>query len=242
MKVHGNTRHGHAQRSGRSPTWLAWASMIRRCTLPSQDSYPLYGGRGIKVCQRWLSSFEAFLDDMGEKPAGMTLERKDVNGHYEPANCRWATQAEQSVNKRTTRLIAHNGESLSAAEWAARTGLPSAVIRSRIDRLGWTVERALTEPLVPEEVSVRRAATMQPRAPVDAYLIALRQGASCADVALQHGVSTSAVAKALRRRGLSVGDFTQTTEARRARASVRKSPPPRKPEGPDAIVSVAAGP
>lgn len=78
--------------------------MIQRCTNPNRRDYRWYGARGIKVCERW-ESFENFLEDMGERPEGLTLDRKDFNGHYELSNCRWATKAEQMANKRPSTLV-----------------------------------------------------------------------------------------------------------------------------------------
>lgn len=140
-----NTKHGFARRGEKTATYKTWEAMIRRCTMPSQQSYPLYGGRGISVCERWLK-FENFLADMGEKPAGMSIDRKDSAGNYEPENCRWATQKEQQRNRRGNRLLTHDGITATVAEWADRTGMKSAMIRSRIDDYGWSIERSLTTP------------------------------------------------------------------------------------------------
>lgn len=84
----------------RTPTWWSYRAMLTRCTNPRQSNWRNYGGRGVRVCQRWLEGFENFLADMGERPAGRTLDRIDTDGNYEPSNCRWATNAEQRANKR----------------------------------------------------------------------------------------------------------------------------------------------
>lgn len=81
-----------------------WLHMIVRCTDPNNESYPDYGGRGIKVCERW-KEFETFVSDLGVRPDGYTLDRIDVNGDYKPSNCRWATTHEQALNKRNTKLL-----------------------------------------------------------------------------------------------------------------------------------------
>lgn len=99
------TKHGHAQHSEVSGTYYVWQNMKRRCTDPTNGKYMDYGGRGIAVCDRWLESFENFLEDMGEKPEGLSLERVENGGNYEPENCVWATLSEQNSNRRSRREI-----------------------------------------------------------------------------------------------------------------------------------------
>jgi len=94
--------HGHASKTKygcQSKTYIAWVNMKGRCLNPQSTYYPYYGGRGITVCDEWLQ-FTNFLNDMGESPAGLTLDRIDNDGHYEPGNCRWVSMKIQSNNRR----------------------------------------------------------------------------------------------------------------------------------------------
>lgn len=125
--------------------YRTWRRMIRRCESPKHNRYVRYGGRGIKVCKRWRESFDAFVDDMGPKPDGLSLDRIDNDGNYEPTNCRWATDEEQNRNRSITRQIAHDGKTQTLPEWAEETGVPWSVLDCRL-RKGWTVARALTTP------------------------------------------------------------------------------------------------
>lgn len=125
------TTHGLAHH----PLYSTWAGMKARCNNASFHAYKYYGGRGISVCARWSDSFPAFLQDMGERPSpGYTLERKDTNGDYEPANCVWATKNEQANNKRNNRHIEIGGETKTLAQWAAHAGVTESGIRARLRR------------------------------------------------------------------------------------------------------------
>lgn len=115
--------HGGSRGKGGTPEWRGWRAMRTRCNNPNDIFYARYGGRGIKVCDRWQSSFENFLEDMGKKPTiKHTLDRIDNSGDYEPSNCRWATQAEQANNKRNNRTVTYGGKTMTVAEWAKELG------------------------------------------------------------------------------------------------------------------------
>ena len=123
-----------------------WTSMMNRCYLPSQKSYTSYGGRGIAVCARWRD-FWVFVADVSPRPSkGHTLDRIDNDGNYEHGNCRWATRTEQLRNQRRNRLLTHNGRTQCLTAWAEEAGLDKAVLRGRIVKLGWSVDRAITTP------------------------------------------------------------------------------------------------
>ncbi|WP_042297110.1 hypothetical protein [Paraburkholderia bannensis] len=126
-------------------TFRIWVGMRRRCADPRIKCFRNYGGRGVRVCERW-ASFENFLADMGEAPAHMSIDRIDVNGNYEPGNCRWATPAIQSRNKRDNFVIAFGGTTQCLTDWAADIGVSVQTLHSRL-RDGWSVEQALSLPV-----------------------------------------------------------------------------------------------
>lgn len=139
-----NNPRTHGQNTRNSHTYRIWAGMIQRCCNPKRDHYFRYGGRGISVTPRWRT-FENFLHDMGECPAGLTLERVDNAKGYERANCRWATRKQQARNTRRNRLVSHDGQTMSVVEWSEATGLRANLIVWRLDN-SWPAEKALTTP------------------------------------------------------------------------------------------------
>ena len=128
-------------------TYQSWHGMIQRCVNPRSTGYRYYGGRGITVCPRWRESFAAFLEDVGERPSrGHSIDRIDVNGHYEPANCRWATAVTQMRNTSRNRLLTMNGETMPLSAWAERVGVSASTLWNR-SADGWSDERVLTTPV-----------------------------------------------------------------------------------------------
>jgi hypothetical protein len=127
-------KHGHARKGLSSSTYGRWKSIIGRCMNPSNNGYHNYGGRGISVCERWLNSFENFLADMGECPAGLEIERKNNDGNYELGNCIWATRKEQANNKRTTIKINIDGQAKTLKEWSEYFNIRYHTVYMRLKR------------------------------------------------------------------------------------------------------------
>jgi hypothetical protein len=125
--------------------WHSWRDMVKRCTWKNHEHYKSYGGRGITVCADWLS-FEGFYASMGERPEGMSIERDNVNGNYEPGNCRWIPLPDQHHNKRNTIYVEIAGERICLSVACRRLGLNYNRVRDRIRRLGWSVEDAINKP------------------------------------------------------------------------------------------------
>jgi hypothetical protein len=131
----------------KTPEFRIWGAMLERCQRPNHRYFHRYGGRGITVCDRWRYSFQAFLDDMGERPSPQhSLNRIDNDGNYEPGNVRWALSTEQNRNRSDNHFVTFQGETLCLTDWARRVGIGKATLRRRI-MAGWSVERALTEPV-----------------------------------------------------------------------------------------------
>lgn len=124
-----------------------WECMKQRCDNPKSSAYAHYGARGISVCSEWQSDFKAFVRDMGPRPPGASIERIDVNGNYEPGNCKWIPRSKQSSNTRRTRRLNINGEELCLSDAARKAGMTPNTLRARL-RYGWDLNRALTDPVM----------------------------------------------------------------------------------------------
>lgn len=135
-------RHGHAVRGKTTRTYNSWASMIARCHKAYAGNFERYGGAGISVCDRWRKSFDNFLEDMGERPDGMTLDRIDSSGNYTPENTRWLSVKHQQRNRKNNVWITFNGETLCREDWAKRLGMGASTLEYRLR--AWPLERALT--------------------------------------------------------------------------------------------------
>lgn len=138
----------HGRGNTENPEYACWSNMRQRCLTPGATNYKDYGGRGIKVCERWKNSFENFISDMGMPPTPKhQIERRDNNGNYEPSNCYWATRKEQANNQRSNVILTLNGESKTVAQWADKAGLVYKTFYQRLFTYGWGLQRALTEPV-----------------------------------------------------------------------------------------------
>ncbi len=139
----GRVIHGSASRDNKETEWIIWTSMRSRCNCPTNHAYKDYGGRGIKVCQRWDEAFQPFLEDMGRRPSPQhSLDRIDNDSGYSPENCRWATKTEQANNRRWNTRYTIGDRTLTISEWAREHGLAPNRVGSRLER-GWPIEAAL---------------------------------------------------------------------------------------------------
>ena len=142
----GKVKHGMAH----TKIYRVYCRIKQRCYDKNVKEYKHYGGRGIKMCDEWRSDFMTFYKwamANGYKE-GLTIERKDVNGNYEPSNCCWITQKDQKNNKRNNHTLTYNGETHTMAQWAELKGLKIQTLANRLNIYGWDIERALNEPAV----------------------------------------------------------------------------------------------
>lgn len=138
------TKHGHFNER----IYDIWRGIKRRCHNKNCRGYSIYGGRGIMICEEWSDNFQAFYDWSIQNGYSddLTIDRIDVNGNYEPKNCRWITKKEQSYNRRNSHFITYNGKTQTLAQWADEYNMSYNKLSSRINDLHWTIEKALNTP------------------------------------------------------------------------------------------------
>lgn len=136
-------KHGHTIGKKNSRDYQGWLAMRRRCYSPQHRAYPWYGGRGIKVCDRWKDDFSAFLADMGPRPPKMEIDRINTENDYSPENCRWVTRLEQMRNRRNTVQVTINDVTRPLKEWAEISGLSYKLLHARYKKKHWNIERLL---------------------------------------------------------------------------------------------------
>ena len=143
------TKHGESPKQGKrnaSKLYSIWVNMRNRCFNSDNKSFIYYGGRGISVCDEWneFLNFEKWAIQNGFEE-NLTLDRIDVNGNYEPENCRWISRKEQMRNTRSNHLLTYNGDTKTMAEWAEITGIPYSTLRQRINKYNYSFEKAFTK-------------------------------------------------------------------------------------------------
>lgn len=181
----GKPIHGMSE----TPMHRIWKGMKARCLNPNNPRWSSYGGRGIRVCQRWQHSFKSFYDDMGPRPAGTSLERVDNNGDYKPSNCVWATPKQQQNNMRSNVFVEHEGRRLTVTQWAREVGIGVGTVRARLRR-GWTVQEMLN----PDTSKQRKRRGMRLTVAQAVELKRqLSEGVSQREIAMTFGVSKATV-------------------------------------------------
>lgn len=172
----------------KSPEYRAWGAAKNRCYNKNTCNYHRYGGRGIKMCDRWVSSFENFFADMGLRPKGLTLERNDTDGDYSPDNCRWATHKEQNRNRRSNRHILLNGRMVTLVEAAEKSGIAYTTLVSKV-KIGATDMAS---------VSVKKYTGPSGLDSVEEIAADYKSGMTMQDVADKYGISPTVVWKRLK--------------------------------------------
>lgn len=141
---HRASHHHHARHGARSKTYESWLAMWQRCTVKTASGYARYGGRGITICDRW-QKFKNFLEDMGERPPDLTLDRLKNDLGYSKENCAWRDYMAQANNRRNNRLLTALGKTQTCAQWCREIPISRGVLDYRLRR-GWAPEDALTKP------------------------------------------------------------------------------------------------
>ena len=150
LRLELKTKHGHKLKSNQSLTYASWSAMRTRCNNKNYIDHHLYYDRNIKICDRW-NKFENFLEDMGERQKGLTLDRIDNDKGYFKENCRWANYSQQTRNRRCSPLIEYKGERKNLIDWCEQLNLSHTAVYSRINVYKWSVEKAFERKVIPKK-------------------------------------------------------------------------------------------
>lgn len=143
-----STKHGDCRRGKRACEFTTWVTMIDRCTNPKTKHFNRYGGRGITVCQKWMDSYEAFLNDVGRRPSQKhSIDRINNDGNYEPGNVRWATSLEQNNNRRDNVIWEFSGKRQTIGQWGQELNIKPKLLWQRAFVAKWSLEKTLTTPV-----------------------------------------------------------------------------------------------
>jgi hypothetical protein len=151
LRIENSTKHNQAHSGKCTRVYQLWHSIKRRCYNKNFPQYKDYGGRGITVYLEWLDKdygFETFYAYIGDAPDGMTLDRINNDGNYEPGNIRWATRKEQNNNKRNVKSYEFNGTTATLSQWSVITGIKRKLLFQRINRYHWSVEKAFSTQVI----------------------------------------------------------------------------------------------
>lgn len=139
-----NTKHNLVK----SSEYKTWRAIKARCLNPKNPAFHNYGGRGITICDRWLNSFENFLEDMGRKPSkNHSIDRINNNGNYELSNCKWSSKKEQSNNQRINKIVTYNEKTQTLRQWSEELKIDYNTLFSRINTSKWSIEKAFKTPI-----------------------------------------------------------------------------------------------
>lgn len=142
--MNGSYIHGHTSGGRFTPEYHSWVAMLSRCYNENTRGFKTHGAHGVVVCAGWRSSFIKFLEDMGPRPAGCTIDRKNTLGNYTPRNCRWATHEEQARNRVNTIHVRLRGVTKPLMGWCELIGVKRSAVRSKVEKQGYTYAEALT--------------------------------------------------------------------------------------------------
>jgi hypothetical protein len=190
------TKHGLY----RAREYRTWVGMKARCLNPKHTSYDRYGGRGITVCERWASSFENFIQDMGVAPSDKhELDRKNNDGHYTPENCRWATETEQARNTSFNVRYTHDGQTKPLSEWLELYGIDRGTVKHRL-RNGMSFSEAISNPVRSRHGSDGTGAKLDDEKVLEIRRVHAAEKLTFAELGRRYGVSYHAIAKIIKRR------------------------------------------